>query len=150
MFLRIFFLLLICGCFSVHSLSPVSPAYRKAELALRRYLAQPACNSVIYSLLNVLIHDKQAKAFITEQAIEMALEHVKELDQTAKTNNEQALRQIIYASNCKPNDNNCFPSNHQKTYKPTADLKQHIASALDKLFIDSNVDDDFVVNKNKR
>ncbi len=146
MFLRIIFFTLIFCWFSVHGLVPVPPIYRKAELALKRYVSNPLHNPVTHSLLNVLIHDKQARAFISDQAIEMALGQVKEFDQKMKLNNENILRQVVYGIACKRTGNNCATSNRQKINRPTADLKHHIVLALDKFFGNSNAEDDSSVN----
>jgi len=141
MFLRILLFSLIFGWFSVNCLVPVPSSYRKAELALKRYMSNPSHNPIIYSLLNVLIHDKQARAFISDKAIEMALEQIKEFDKKTKTNNEKFLRRVIYGINCKHNENDCSPSNQQKTTRPTPKLKQRIILALDKFFANGNIDD---------
>jgi hypothetical protein len=145
MFLRIFLFSLIYGWFSVNCLAPVPPVYRKAELALKSYVSNPSHNPVIYSLLNVLIHDKQARAFISDQAIEMALENIKELDQKTKTRNEQLLSQVIYGINCKPNGKNCSSINGRKINRPTPDLEEFIVVALDKYFANAKSDEDWPI-----
>lgn len=147
MFLRIFYVLLIVGWSSVNCVVPVPPIYRKAKLALNRYLSSPSYHPVIYSLLNVLIHVKQAKAFISDEAINMALHEVKELDQSTKTNNVESLRQIIYGRNCKNSANNCTSSNQRKINPPPPDLKQRIISELDKFFENISTDDSWTVKK---
>jgi hypothetical protein len=96
MFLRIYFPLLIIGWFSVTDLVPVVPIYRKGELALKYYISYPSHNPVIHSLLNVLIHDKQARAFIFDQSIKMALEKIKEFDQKTKTISVSFLRILLF------------------------------------------------------
>ena len=146
MFLRIFFLLFVAGWYSANCYVPVPPIYRKAELALKRYISHPSHNPIIYSLLNVLIHDKQAKAFISDQAIEMALENVKKIDKKSRTNNEQPLRQVIYGKNCQPNDSNCSPANQRKINQPTSDLKQHIMSELDNFFGHTHANDHWPIS----
>ena len=134
MFLRIFCVLLITGWFSVNCVVPVPPKHRKAELALNRYISSPHYHPVIYSLLNVLIHVKQAKAFISDEAINMALGEVKEFDQSTKTNNVKLLCQIIYGRNCKKTANNRVSSNQHKINPLSSDLKQRIVSELDNFF----------------
>jgi len=142
MFRPMFLLLLIFGWFSVDCLVPVPPVYRRAEFALKRFMSNPSYNPITYSLLNVLIHDKQARAFISDQAITMALEQVKEFDQQTKTNNEKLLRQAIYGINCKRNRSNCLPFNRQKINRTSQDFKQRIVLELDKFFSIPNIDDD--------
>jgi hypothetical protein len=141
MFLRTILLLTIFSWLSVDCLVPVPPSYRKAELALNSYISYSSYNPITHSLLNVLIHVKQAKAFISDQAIEMALEHVKKFDQETEENNEPILRQIIYGTNCKSDDKNCLPSNRNRLGSPTPDLKQRIAVALDKFFANNKGND---------
>ena len=140
MFLRIICVLLITGWFPVSSVVPVPSIYRKAELALNHYMSSPSYNPIIHSLLNVLIHVKRARAFISDEAIDMALNDFKVVDQNTKGNNVQSLRQIIYGKNCKKNSKNCTVSNHRKINPPSQDLKQRIVLELDKFFEDLNTD----------
>jgi hypothetical protein len=105
-------------------------------------MSNPSHNPITYSLFNVLIHDKQARPFISDRAITMALEQVKEFDQQRKKNNEKLLRQAIYGINCKRNGNNCLYFNRQKIHRTPQDLKQRIVLELDKFFSISNIDDD--------
>jgi hypothetical protein len=147
MFLRICLLALIVGWFSVNGLVPVPPMYRKAELALKRYTSNPSHNPIIYSLLNVFIHDKRARAFISDQAIELALTQVKELDEASQTNNEKLLRQLIYGINCKHTGKNCSLSHRQKINRPTPHIKQQIVLALDKFFGNANSEEEWPATK---
>ncbi len=147
MLLRICLLALIFGWFSVNGLVPVPPLYRKAVLALKNYTSNPSFNPITYSLLNVFIHDKQARAFISDQAIELALTQIKELDQTSQTNNEKLLRQLIYGINCKHMGKNCLLSHRQKINRPAPHLKQQIASALDQFFGNANSEDEWPTTK---
>jgi hypothetical protein len=140
MFLRTILLLTISSWLSVHCLVPLPASYRKAELALNRYISHSSYDPITHSLLNVLIHVKQAKAFISDQAIEMALENIKEFDQETDGNNEPLLRQIIYGINCKFNDKDCLHSNRNQLGSPTPDLKQRISVALDKFFENNKAD----------
>jgi hypothetical protein len=150
MFLHVVCLCLIPSWLLVNCVVPVPPLYRKAELALNRYISAPSYNPVIHSLLNVLIHVKQAKAFISDEAIESALEEVKDFDQNTKINNEQLFRQVIYGRNCKKGDNNCDPSNRRKINPPTPDLKQRIVAELDKFFATINTDESWTNNAHKK
>ncbi len=126
MFIRIFFLVMITGWFQVQCNVPVSSIYRRVEVALHHYSSNRNHNPVIYSLLNVLVHDKLAKAFITNEAIEKSLEDVKRFNE----DDEQSLRQVIYDKKnlLKPNE---LPDK----------LKQEIESALDTLLSNPNNDD---------
>ena len=81
MLLRIFFFVLIFGWLPVNGIVPVPPIYRKAEVVLKQYKSNPSYNPIIHSLFNAFIHDKRARAFISDQAIELALQQVNELDQ---------------------------------------------------------------------
>lgn len=143
MFLRQVLLLSIFGWFSVNCLAPALPNYRKAEIALNRYNSYSSYNPIVHSLLNVLIHVKKAKAFISDKAIEMALEQVKEFDEKTGENNEPLLRQLIYGTNCNPNDKNCLSSNRKP---PTPDVKQRITIALDKFFANNKANDHWMLN----
>ncbi|CAF2420312.1 unnamed protein product [Rotaria sp. Silwood2] len=105
-------------------------------MGLKLYRSSSLYNPVVYSLLNILIHNKRAKAFVSEQAIEMALDEMKEFDQQTASNNEQLLRQLIYGTYCKNNENNCFRSNRNKINPITSDLAQRIALTLDDYFTD--------------
>lgn len=145
MLLRLFLLSLIFGWFSVECLVPVPPIYRKAVLALKRYVENPHHNPVTYSLLNVPIHDKQARAFTTDQAIDMALEQIKDLDEKGRTHIAKLLNKVIYGIDCKRNGNNCLSPSRRKPIRPTPDLKNHIVLALDDFFDNGNADDDWPV-----
>ncbi|CAF1099783.1 unnamed protein product [Adineta steineri] len=126
---------------SVNCALPVPPNYRKAELTLNRYISSSTFNPIIYSLLNVLVHVKQSKGFITDEAIEMALENIKKFDQETNDHTEPLLREIIYGTNCKPDDKNCSNQNQYQMTEPTPDIKQRIVAALDRFFENNDVDD---------
>jgi hypothetical protein len=126
MFIRIFCLVIITGWFQVQCNIPVPSTYRKVEVALHHYSSNGNHNPVIYSLLNVLVHDKLAKAFITNEAIEKSLEDVKKFNE----DDEQSLRQLIY------DRKNLFEPNELPD-----ELKQEIESALDTLLLYPNTDD---------
>ena len=122
------FLVLIVNWLPCDCLPPVPPIYRKAESALNRYLSKPASNPVVHSFLNIIIHDKRAKAFASDRAVNMALQHVGELnDATSNGHDEQVLRQLIYGTSSKT-------LTQPQPFKPTADLKEKITAALDNLF----------------
>jgi hypothetical protein len=147
MLLRICLLAFIVGWFSVNGLVPVPPIYRKAASALKSYTSNPSYNPIVYSLINVFIHDKRARAFISDQALELALTQIKELDQTSQTTNEKLLRQLIYGINCKHAGKNCSLSHRQKINRPAPHLKQQIVLALDKFFGDANSEDEWPTAK---
>lgn len=141
MFLSLVFVFALYGCFSVHCLVPVPTIYIKAESALNQYRTHPFHDPVIYSLLNVLIHNKQTKAFITDQAIEISLEHIKEFDQQAHTHSEPLLREIIFGSNCEYDPRDCPQSKNRPAFKPSMELTAQISSELDKFFDSASLQD---------
>ncbi|UJR27601.1 hypothetical protein I4U23_008882 [Adineta vaga] len=141
MFLRLIILLTIFGWFSIVDSVPVPSTYRKAELALNDYTAPSSLNPMVHSLLNVLIHVRQARAFISDDAIEMVLENVRTFDHEINGNNEQLLRQIIYHKNCKSDDKDCLSSNQNSVHTPSSDVKQRIILELDKFFETNKMDD---------
>lgn len=145
MLLRILCLLVISSSLLVNCLAPVPPVYRKAVMALKLYRSYASHNPLVYSLLNILIHHKYAKIFTSDQAIEMALNDIKELDKKTGKNNEGLLREIIYGKSCKTNDNNCLNRNGKKPANISPELTQRITLNLDKIFGDddgsSNNDD---------
>ena len=130
MFRSVCLLVLVTNWLPGHCLPPVPPIYRKAEGALSRYLSKPASSPVVHSLLNIIIHDKRAKAFTSDRAVNMALQHVGELN----GNDEQVLRQLIFGANSKT-------LIQPKPFKPTADVKEKIIAALDNFFVDSSAEE---------
>ena len=126
MFFRILCLFTVIGLFQVQCYVTVPPVYRDAERALQRYSSDAQHDPVIFSLLNVLVHDKRAKAFTTDQAIERALTDVKRFN----ADDEDVLRTIIFQkkSSLKPN-------------QVSKELKQDIQTALETFFSHPNVDD---------
>jgi len=126
MFFRILCLITVFGWFQVQCYVTVPSIYREAHRALHHYSSEAEHNPVIFSLLNVLVHDKRAKAFITDQAIERALSDVKKFN----ADDEDVLRGIIYRKK------SLLKSNHV-----SKELKQDIQSALDTFFSNANVDD---------
>lgn len=121
----------------------------KAESALNQYRAHPFHDPVIYSLLNVLIHNKQTKAFITDQAIEISLDHIKEFDEQAHTKSEPLLREIIYGSNCVYDPRDCPNGKDRSTFKPSPELTAQISSELDKFFASPSLEQYFKVKSKK-
>ncbi len=126
MFFRTLCLLTIMGYLQVQCYVPVPLLYRKVEAAIRRYSSNMSHNPVIHSLLNALVYDKQAKAFITDEAIETSLKDVKKINEK----DEPILREFIYGTK----------TSLQSTTL-TADLKEDVESALDTFFSHPNVDD---------
>jgi predicted DNA-binding protein len=126
MFFRTFCLLIIAGWFQVQCYVTVPSIYQKVELALQDYSSRRDHNPVIFSLFNVLIYDKRAKAFITNEAIEKSLEDVKKFNE----NDEEILREFIYGKK------QLFKGN-----KPSIELKEDIQSALDLFFSRPNLND---------
>ena len=126
MFFRILCLCTVIGLFQVQCYVTVPPIYRDAGRALQHYSSEVEHDPVIFSLLNILVHDKRAKAFTTDQAIERALTDVKKHN----ADDEDVLRTIIYQkkSALKPN-------------QVSKELKQDIQAALDTFFSHPNVDD---------
>lgn len=128
MLFRTFCLFIIFCWFPVQCYVPIPSIYRKVETALHDYSSHQDHNPIIYSLLNVLIYDKRAKAFITPEAIEKSLEDVKKFNE----NDAKILRKLIYGANDTP-----LKSNN----KPAAELKEDIELALDTFFSKSGLDD---------
>jgi len=115
----------------VHCYIPVPIIYQKAESALTRYSSQIEHSPVIFSLLNVIIHDKLTRPFIVNQAIETCLADVKKFN----SDDEEILRDFIY--------------NYQQpilTSTPTNKLKNEIQSALDLFFSEEDLDDHGTLN----
>ena len=143
MFYSLTFLTFIYGFYSINCASLSLPVYRKAQLALKHYIADPSADPVTHSLLNVLIHDKNARAFTTDQAIEQAINSVKQINE--KSNNsylEKYLRQAVYGLKCNQNGADCVSSVEINNARPTPSthLKQQIVAALDSFF--SGLDND--------
>ncbi|CAF1955689.1 unnamed protein product [Rotaria magnacalcarata] len=156
MFLRIFCLLFIPSCLLVNAVFSAPPIYQKAAMGLNFYRSYASHNPLVYSLLNILIHNKQAKAFISDRAIEMALDDIQELDQKTGKNNEKLFRELIYGKICKPPGSNCVNSNGPKPTRLSPELTQRIITSLDKYFSDDDANEDasdsgtpVVNNKNK-
>lgn len=149
MFLGLFFVLIMSNWCPVNTLVAVPAIYRKAETALDRYFSQPAHNPVIHSLLNILIHDKQSRAFITDQAIDIALEHMKVFDQQIHTQNEPIFREIIYGKPCTSDHPDCLTEKDWPYFQPTSDLKDKISSVLDKFFASSTLEEFLNTDKSK-
>jgi len=126
MFFRTFCLLIIAGWFQAQCYVTVPSIYKKVEVALQDYSSREDHNPVIFSLLNVLIYDKRAKAFITNEAIEKSLEDIKKFNE----HDEQILREIIYGKQILLKEN-----------EPSIELKEDIQSALDTFFSHPNLDD---------
>lgn len=126
MWFRTLCLLTLTTYLQVHCYVPVPTIYRKVELALRHYSTNTDHNPVIHSLLNVLVHDKRAKAFVTDQAIEKSLEDVKKFNRK----DEHVLRRLLYGTRVLPLN--------QKL--PTV-LEESIESALNTFFTYPQVDD---------
>jgi hypothetical protein len=126
MFFRIFCLLTITAWVQVQCYVPVPSIYQKVETALHHYSSHPEHNPVIFSLLNVLVYGKHAKAFITPEAIEISLKDVKKFHE----NDEEILREIIYGKT-KP----------AKSNRLSSALEDNIQSALDTFFSQPNVGD---------
>ena len=127
MFFRVLCLLTVVSWFEVQCYVTVPAIYQNADRALQHYSSKIEHDPVIYSLLNVLVHDKRAKAFITDQAIERALTDVKKHN----ADDEDVLRGLIYQ-----------PKSLSKSNHLSKELKQDIQSALETFFAHSNVDDD--------
>lgn len=134
MFLQFIIILSIIVHSSAYGRVLVDPMYRKAELALNRYSASLSPNPIVYSLLNVLIHDRQAKAFVSDEAIELALQHIREFDLKINDHNEKILRRIIYGVDCESDDKNCLSNNQDPARTPSPDTKERIVVALDEFF----------------
>lgn len=144
MLFRLLLFILIVDCYCANRAAPLSPLpYQQAEVALKRYTLNPAYNPIIHSLFNVYVHDKRGRAFISDDAIELALIQIKELDQISKSNVEKTLREFIHAVNCRRLGKNCQSSSHrQKINRLTPDVKQKIVVALDDFFQNGNFDDE--------
>ncbi|CAF1147001.1 unnamed protein product [Adineta ricciae] len=139
MWLRTLCLLAFTIYLQVHCYVPVPRIYRKVELALRHYSANTDHDPVVHSLLNVLVHDKRAKAFVTDQAIEKSLEDVKKFS----SKDEHVLRRLLYGTRI-------LPSNQKL---PTV-LEESIESALNTFFTYPQADDnqvfDIITRKRKQ
>lgn len=126
MFLHVLGLVTIFGCLQVQSYVPVPASYKKIYAALDRYSSNPTHNPIIYSLLTVLVYDKRSKAFITDDALELALEDVKRIN----VNDERILRKFFSSS-----------KSQWKNEKVPAELSENIETALDIFFSKANTDD---------
>lgn len=144
MLFRVFFLIVIFDCYSVNSATthPIQLPYQQAEVALKRYTLNPAHNPIVHSLFNVYVHDKRGRAFISDDAMELALMQIKELDSISKSNVEKTLREFIHAVNCRRLGKNCQPAHRQKINRLTPDVKQKIVVALDNFFENGNFEDE--------
>ena len=143
MLFRVFLLIVILNCYSVNSAAlPIQLPYQQAEVALKRYTLNPAHNPIIHSLFNVYVHDKRGRAFISDEAMELALIQIKELDSISKSNVEKILREFIHAVNCRRLGKNCQPAYRQKINRLTPDVKQKIVVALDSFFENGNFEDE--------
>ncbi|CAF0802844.1 unnamed protein product [Adineta ricciae] len=141
MFLRSIIILSIFAHFSAYGMVLVDPMYRKAELALNHYSASLSRNPIVYSLLNVLIHDQQAKAFVSDEAIELALQHIREFDLEINDHTEKIFRQIIYGVDCGPADKDCLSKEQGSARTPSPDTQQRIVAALDNFFEKNQVNE---------
>lgn len=121
MFFGVFGLLTIIGWFEVQCYVAVPSIYREANQAIRDYSVQTDSNPIIYSLLNILVHDKRAKAFVNNQAIEQALDEVKKFNRE----DEQILRSIIFGEQLT-----------SESAELSDELKQRVQTALDAFFSD--------------
>ncbi|CAF1191365.1 unnamed protein product [Adineta steineri] len=126
MFFRVLCLLTITTYLQVQCYVPVPKLYKKAEVALRRYSSNTNHDVIIFSLLNVLVYDKRASAFIKTEAIDKALEDVKKYNVRDAT----TLRRFIYGK-----------ENLLKDNQLTADLKEDVLSALNVFSSHPNTDD---------
>ena len=123
---RLLYFVTILGWFQTHGYVSVPIIYRKADDALRRYASTADFNPLVHSLVNVLVYDKRAEAFITTQVVEECLKEIGKWNE----DDELLLRQIIYGST------NTF---HLNT--PSSKLREHLMSALDRFLTHENMDD---------
>lgn len=121
MFIGVIGLLTIIGWYEVQCYVPVPSIYREANQAIRDYAFQTEANPVVYSLLNVLIHDKRAKAFINNEAVEQVLNEVKKFN----PKDEEILRSVIFGE-----------QSPGESIELSDELKQRVQSALDAFFTD--------------
>ncbi|UJR21686.1 hypothetical protein I4U23_024763 [Adineta vaga] len=126
MLFRTLWLLIITSYLQVQCYIPVSSVHKKVDIALRRYSSNIDSNPIVHSLLNVLVHDKRAKAFVTNEAIEKSLEDVKKFNKK----DESVLRRLIYETRIL-----------SPTQKLSTVLEENIESALDTFFAYPNLDD---------
>ena len=150
MLLGLFFVLIVSNWYPVNSLVAVPAIDRKAEAALNLYFSHPTHNPVIHSLLNILIHNKQSRAFITDQAIDIALEHMKVFDQQIHVHNEPIFREVIYGKRCPSAHPDCLIEKDWPYYQPTTDLQEKISTVLDKFFASSTLDEFLNTDKGKQ
>lgn len=108
----------------VHSFIQVPKLYRKMDVLLQRYAADPKSNPIVHSLLNVLIYDKRARAFISERAIQTSLEEIGKWNRK----DEETLRKFLDRTRVAP------PPLSSK-------VKDQVAEVLDKFFGEPNLDD---------
>ena len=125
-FIRLLYCLTILGWFQIHCYVSVPVIYRKVDDALRRYASTADFNPLVHSLLNVLVYDKRAEAFISGQAIELCLKEIGKCNQE----DELLLRQMIDGR-----------TSTLKKNPPSPELKEQITSTLDRFFMHSNLDD---------
>lgn len=122
MFFRILGLLTMIGWFEIQCYVAVPSIYREADQALRHYSFETNHNPWIYSLMNILVYDKRAKAFVSHQIIEQALKDVKKFNRQ----DAEILRRIIYG---------------EPVLDVSDELKENVQTALDTFFSDVNIDD---------
>ena len=107
-----------------HSFIQVPKIYRKMDVLLQRYAADPKSNPLVHSLLNVLIYDKRARAFISERAIETSVEEISKWNRK----DGEALRKFLDRGRVIP--------------PPlSSDVKDQVADVLDQFFGQPNLDD---------
>jgi hypothetical protein len=139
MFVRIATFLLLVQVFAITGYVSIPRALRKVDTALQRYYQHPSHNPLVHSLLNILVHDRKSRAFITEDAIRMALEEIRTFDQTYRTQLEPALRDAVFGKPCQSQSNRCATPLQANTFRPTPELKEKIADALDDFFADPSI-----------
>lgn len=114
----------LLGSSQVHSFIQVPKVYRKMDVLLQRYAADPNSNPIVHSLLNVLVYDKRARAFISERAIQTSLNEIGKWNRK----DEQTLRKFLDKTRVSPP-------------QLSSQVKDQLTEVLDKFFAQPNLDD---------
>jgi predicted DNA-binding protein (UPF0278 family) len=101
----------------------VPAIYRQADEALRRYGCRNDANPYIHALLNVLVYDKRAQAFVAPTVVESSLA---EISRSNKTDGK-ILHELIY--------------DHFNDEELSDELKEEIIQSLDTFFDASSPDE---------
>lgn len=92
MFFHVVCLSAVVCCLTAQSSAPLRSMSQRIELALHHYRSSLNQNPMVDSLLRILVNDRLTKQYMTDEAIQQALDDVKRVDR----NDEAILRKFIY------------------------------------------------------